>query len=359
MASRSILRNPPSFALCLVGVTVLLLACGSAAAGSGGSGGPQPTPIPTATPTATPRPVAFPPSQYVAPPRVKPPTLAFNSSGSGDISFNASASGGALELHVQLEGGPRPNSGLDCEDWTVLKEPTAHYDAGALAAISAYFTDPVQGKSRPALPSTLQEVSGGAECFGALLITNTGSSPVQISQVGLSWLGDTAPNTFQYNLVDLCTFPEYVAAIGGAPECPGDKGHESVCPYMADFHLAGGIRGTHRDTPVTTDHPSSCPPLVVQPGGDPAIIELTMESTQPSLYSLSLTLTVTVGGVTEIVDLPESLDSMLVFAAHSQFACYGLQSDGATFAAEQHTVVDDADQWQTLNPAPFAKAVCL
>jgi hypothetical protein len=314
----------------IVGVlllTLVVLACGTT----------EP-PTPTATPTPTP-------------------------STASNPAIDVTADG----LHIQTYGlscaSPAAPSGVNFGAWLVLATTQLTYDASDLQQMRDYLGSlrSLTGATPGPTPSTLKWVHGApttsqigpyrgvlrfytpAYCFDDLQITNTSTSPIQISQAGLRLQAVPQPNPLQYRLIDVCS-------LGGAivQFCQLNQGASDLCiAYDVQIQLARGASGAEDlAAPVGLDpYKNPCPALIISPGAQ-VDLSLNFGSAEPLVYFGALEFKLqTAAGQQQTLVLSQA-PSTLTFADPSQFTCYGLQ--GTTFTVEAQGAA--ALQGLTSNP---------
>lgn len=306
-----------------VGLHVILQPHSSAKAGNQARGTVTINPGVTDTPTPTPAPISL--------------LVGLNSPASADMNG----------MHIQTDG-------LGCTNQLVLKNPQATYDDTAIQQMQTYlaafgkttrykfppppdgifFYTPELASHLPPLPDTLQWVQGGTGCVGSLDFTPTGNEPIEIDSLGVTYDTDAQPNTFPYQLVDMCS------VLGLQPNpgiCACDGCGSGVpCVYQAPFTLQAGPAGTAVKVPITTNFDDEqCPlPLMLDPN-QPVVQVVHLKpnsSLAQELYRVRLTVTITTAEGTQTLTLPASFTSSLAFATASQLSCYKLQ--GNTFTQE-------------------------
>ena len=284
------------------------------------------------------------------------PTTAASST-SIDPALSADNPGGTVDVSgLHIEGG------ISCERWVVLAGQAQTLDVGTVQQITqflksgtgfeqsgmAYFGDP----SHAAPPPPIAVVSGSTDddyaqryipglhfqtgCFGELQITNTGQQTVAVSAIHAAFTSASAANGYAYRLIDYCSLVKCITCQS-TPVC----GTSVNCQYFASLNLHPGPAGTQLEAPIQSQLPQEgqCPvPLVFHPG-DFYPIDILVDSQAPSqIYHLQLSLTLDTGAGPQTLTLPSSFNSAIVFAASSQFTCYGLQ--GTTFVQEPQVNAD-------------------
>ncbi len=259
--------------------------------------------------------------------------------------------------------------GTSCNAWLVLTGGRTTYDAGTLQRL-ADFVDPLTyyypgpardpwasqlqdnvnvpanygepldfgtfGSDVPTIPAELSDVvkwaPGAPNCFGTLEITNTSQSTVEIAGIEAKLAVDATPNTFSYQLLDVCTVANQQCTERGGVGVP--------CFYWASVQLLGGHAGTQVVAPLQAKPAepggtvADCPvPLILAPTKAIRIFLKFSSAPQYFVYTVSLGLQLGAGSLTTILDVPEGLNQHLVFVDRSSaFSCYGLQ--GTQFAIE-------------------------
>jgi hypothetical protein len=289
---------------------LVLAACGSTSTALG--------PAPTSTPTSTP---------------------------ASNAPLDVTADG----LHIQAEplscASPSVPSTVNFGSWLVLATTQLTYSASDLQQLRDYLAS-IPKLTGPT-PATLKWVQGAptttqigpyhgvlrfytpAYCATDLQITNTSSSPIQISQAGLRLKAVPQPNPLQYRLIDVCSLNTAIMQA-----CQSNQGASDLCTaYDVQVQLTSGASGIDElAAPVGLDpYENSCPALVISPG---AQIELSLNfgSADPLVYQGDIELQMqTAGGQQQALVLSQA-PATLMFADPSRFTCYGLQ--GTTFTVE-------------------------
>lgn len=185
------------------------------------------------------------------------------SSASGQANKRATPSSyeGALAmdadgLHIQSLNGiecPRSDNGKTTHvpsNYLVLATSRLMYDSGEVQQMTAYLralylTDQTPyaiSNIKVPLPTSLHWVAGGyniarvAGCTALLEITNIGSSTIQIPQAGVRLTESPQQNSYQYHLIDTCTFLSFQECQCGG--CGAGGGDCEV--YYANVHLRMG-----------------------------------------------------------------------------------------------------------------------
>lgn len=333
-------RKPPKLPLSSAVISFLLVimltACNSTVATYSSS---QPHPGSTAKATTT----------------VSPSTSL--DAGAGNINVNVHVG----NLFIQSDYGFQcPSASLDPpgdanQDHLVLASDRTTYSTAEIAQMSAYLAEANVFQNMPTnTPATLQWVLGGQttllpgtppgfatvpdeNCDTELTLTNTGNAPIQISSVGVQLQAPPQQNTYQYHLIDVCSF------IASACVYPGSGGGGSCSVYYAPIHL--GLGKQHDIFSAVPTGYTGCSGPTLDPGTQ---IYLDMEFSpaeniqQNLIYSVVPVFTVNTTQGNQTVAVPQ-LGKTLAFASASQFSCYELQ--GTTFTLEQAPVF-------TLFPGP-------
>lgn len=275
--------------------------------------------------------------------RAKPSALVFNHPAAEDAAgLHVVLTGYRPSPYHPLDNSPlffEPAIGMDCDQWLVLASDHLTYSDSDMQAIATYtngFRYGVQSVD-PApspLPSTLALPAGGKRCTGDLQVTNTGSTSLQLSHVGLRLDASPVRNTFAYRLIDVCPF--LVADLMGG-FCGPQTGANIYCEYSASIELGMGTIGTRFSSPISG--------FAVTPGGAACQYGLTIAPQQtmtiavtvtladpadaPQIYEATPYLTVVTSRGKQDILFPR-LASTLVYANTAQFPCY--EPKGTTFA---------------------------
>jgi hypothetical protein len=262
-----------------------------------------------------------------------------------------------VSLHVQTE------SGLVCQAWVVLQGKHRIFDAGTIQQMATYLQKTVvyytdsdapagvipeeaqQLAAPPGLATVLgsasatfkvpgQATAAPANCHDPLEVTNTGSTPVTIVQVRVTYRTASAPNRFTYQLIDLCT----VVQCGPCNGC----GSSSGCILFVPMVLQPGPADMQASYGVESNDPTDCSTTApLGPGAIESAILIPSSALPSQVFQVSLALVVSVEPpnvqpITVTVPLPSSFDSNIVFAAPTQFPCYALQNGPTpTFVQEK------------------------
>lgn len=262
--------------------------------------------------------------------------------------FNSQAAADINGLHIQTNG-------IHCQARLVLKNPQQlAYDSTQIQEITTYisgmwgrFADtfkpnqqyvPEEDTRLPAVPDTLEWMSGGKDCGGLFELTNTGTKSLQIVGIGATLMSSPVRNTFVYHLINLCT------VLNPSP-CPFGGGFQ--CYYTVGVQFQGGVAGTHLDgqmqaVPSFDGSVDSCPTPITLAPAQTVEIYLDLTATPSNLiFKVSPTVTITTSSGTTLLPLPQTFSSTLTFADGSQFSCYDLQGD--TFVPDQVSLVHPED----------------
>jgi hypothetical protein len=259
--------------------------------------------------------------------------------------FNLPASADVHGLHIQTDG-------MFCGRYLVVAQPQETYNDATLTQMRSYVSSllssmppdeiiktPTLPGNLPPLPAALQWVTGTGVCLGALTITNTQTTPVQLTQFGVIFATDSVPNTYHYRLLDTCSL---------GIKCP--QGGSSVCDAGITLNLAAGSAGNVITAPV-----GMCPlssignpilsPQIIAPS-QTIVLHIGFTSSPMTLsYRLHLSLGISrqAEGASSIT-LPASFDSTIVFSDAHQTSvdCYGLH--GNTFTPYPDGVFDPSAQ---------------
>jgi hypothetical protein len=241
-------------------------------------------------------------------------------------------------------------------DQLVLTSSRTTYSPDEIAQMKAYVGDPrtttstnttsqgvLNGGTEP--PPTLRWVLGGAispipgtsissPCGAVLTLTNTGSTPIQIPKVGVQLKARPQQNSYQYRLIDVCSFlPQ---SQGQQENCaPTGGGGPGACSaYFATIQLGPGEQNAVFSALPSHEDPAygiHCGTLTIAPAAQVQLyIDFSFAPNTPKslIYSVLPTLTVDTAQGNQTLALSQ-LVSTLAFAGVSQFSCYGLQ--GTTF----------------------------
>lgn len=238
-------------------------------------------------------------------------------------------------LHIQTDG-------VNCGSWIVLSGQQTTYDIGTIQQTRAYVAAYQKaangdGSSKlPPLPITLQEVPGATAdgCAGDFVITNTGTSDIQIVSFSAELAANPLKNAFAYRLVDVCS-------LLGVRDfaCQGSSGGNSPCAYAATVSLTGGAANMRANAPVvvqaaTGGDTTGCPtPITVAPAKAVEIFLSFISKPANLIYKLKLALTLNTAAGAKTINLPSSFDTTLTFDDESLHSCYALQEN--TFVALQ------------------------
>jgi len=204
-------------------------------------------------------------------------------------------------------------------------------------------------------PPTLRWVLGGLSgsnpqetittegCEAVLTLINTGNTSIQIPKIGVQLKARPQPNTYQYRLIDLCSFqPQPQGQEVGCFSPQGGGGGCNV--YFATFQLGLGEKndvfsavpqGTNYSLPGFPD----CGILTLAPTAQVQLsINFSLAASTPNnlIYSIVPIFTVNTAQGEQRLALSQ-LSTTLAFAGINQFSCYGLQ--GTTFVLLKSTVI--------------------
>jgi hypothetical protein len=328
-------KNARVLAVCLL--FVLLSGCASQNPPTSGA---TTTPIPA---TPTPRISSTPTTNLNNSLTPNPTGVSIDKAGlHTDVAKGIQCPSDALSIGTPANPGPVDNIIPSQADNLVLTGNPLTYDSSELQQIQDYvtaFTPQGAGYSSSAqIPDTLRWVLGGPigksrffnigtnssdysyDCEFEMQLTNTSQNTIQIASVGAQLTGSPQQNTYQYQLIDICTVP-HICLFGGGP---------STCNVdYATIQLNGGSADqVFSAPPVAAD--TSCGELTLQPG-NVETLDVFFYSPQNLIYSVVPQLVLDTSGGQNTLPLPE-MTSTLAFANGSQFTCYGLQ--GGTFAVE-------------------------
>lgn len=225
------------------------------------------------------------------------------------------------------------------------------YSQAEIAQMRTYMDkDIVNGRAGIASPPpTLRWILGGTtdkipgaavgftDCGGLMTLTNTGTTPIQIPEVGVELQVSPQQNTYQYRLINICSVVpiDPNAVYTGCP--PPGGGGGSCNFYEASISL--GLGGPHTEfsaVPSATSYGSGpCGPLTLAPASEVDLdITFPLAANTPKnlLYSIVPVFTIDTDQGEQTLTLTQ-LRSTLAYASVSQFSCYKLQ--GTTFVQEQ------------------------
>jgi hypothetical protein len=186
------------------------------------------------------------------------------------------------------------------------------------------------GGSIDPVPGTNQDRSF-YPCGADLILTNTGSTPIQIPKVSVQLEGRPQENLYSYHLIDACTvIPKSQIALHGCTTAFG--GYSGCSLYIASIQLGLGEKNS-----VFSAVPSSpgCDTLTIAPAAQVRLdFGFSLASNIPGnlVYSIAPILTVYTAQGKQTLPLTQ-MRGTLAFANINQFSCYGLQ--GTTFVLEQ------------------------
>jgi hypothetical protein len=222
-----------------------------------------------------------------------------------------------------------------------VSNPTT-YSQAEIAQIRAYLNSNFLTSSPP---PTLRWVLGGSmdripgtpggssTCGVAIMLTNTGNTPIQIPKVGVQLKASPQQNAYQYHLLNVCSL--LPPSQTGAGSCPPLGGGGPDCnQYHASIQLGLGEKNTvFSAVPSAFDSMNAdCGTLTVAPAAQVKLnIDFSFAPNTPTnlIYSIMPVFTVDTNQGGQTLALSQ-LESTLAFAGASQFSCYGLQ--GTTFA---------------------------
>jgi hypothetical protein len=237
--------------------------------------------------------------------------------------------------------------GGDIPDQLVLASDRTTYSQDEINQMRDYVTGgnasfEVQANPDTEPPSTLRWVLGGVtgkipattgmDCKAVLNLTNTGTTPIQLPKVGFQLEARPEPNSYQYRLIDVCSF---ISPSQG--RCNSPAGGGGACNfYFATIQLGFGEKNdtysavpdgiNYSTTPIT-----DCGTLTLAPSTQVTLditFSLAANTVQNLLYSVLPVFTVITDQGEQTLQLPQ-LISTLAFAGVNQFSCYELQ--GTTF----------------------------
>jgi hypothetical protein len=239
--------------------------------------------------------------------------------------------------------GCPPDFYSDTPNTLVLTEDRLDYDVATVRQMQDYINSLPRGplylnEGRPysTPPDSLHEVLGSLigningwnlqnrdfGCAGALTITNTGESVIQLTQVTTQLTAVPQKNNMHYRVINVC-MPN-TSHWGGAPACPSrPQGRATL--YQADFNLKMGATNTEFQGQL---HEYLGSPTTGQTGGvtlqpqDSLSLILNLRSSENLIYDVVPKLIVDIAGEQRQIVLPTST---LAFANSNQFSCYELQ----------------------------------
>lgn len=234
-------------------------------------------------------------------------------------------SAGGIQCPNKLTNPAGVNPFVKPDKQLVLASNRTIYNQTEITQIRSYLTDYYQGKEDAKLPSTLREMPGGVTnpttdfplgtgCGAALMLTNTGNTPIQIPKVAIQVKAPPQENTYQYRLIDTCT-------LGF---CPGGTSGGNDCSiYFASIQL--GLGDIFSAVPRGPN--ASCGTLTIAPSAQ-IYLDLTFSPAtnvpQNLIYSISPIFTLDTAQGEQMLSPPQ-LISTLAFANNKQFSCYGWQ----------------------------------
>jgi len=250
------------------------------------------------------------------------------------------------DLHVQSDHG------IQCYNhynWTfptehanlVLASDRLNYDSAEIEQMTKYVTAYFTSSPRPALPSTLSYVMGGAKlwadfigwigCFEEITLTNVGKDAIQIHSMNVRLTAAPQPNNKeQYRLIDVCSLlPSSITEKG----CPGGRGGGQASYYYYQLSpVSAGHVFSPQEALIDATAPSNTMPnnlkSLLEPS-DIEVIDLLFDSSPSTfIYSIMPQLIVDTSNGQQTINMPQ-LSGNLYFADNSQFSCYTLK--GNTF----------------------------
>jgi hypothetical protein len=200
----------------------------------------------------------------------------------------------------------------------VVMDPNTTYDAGTITNLAASVDqgDPsLLPSGFGALLGAFIDSNGSGGCRSRLEITNTSpDTPFIISQIALVYTANSQPNTYHYNLIDLCSLPiQTKASICNK----GRGGGGGIQTYT--FKLGTGNANTVVSSQETE-------PLSISPN-QTVYVDLYAAPANTSnpdyIYSIAPLLTLSTS------QTPYKLNaaSTIAFTDSSQVSCYQLQSN--------------------------------
>ncbi len=314
----------------LVAMLLLLVACGTTSTPSGGGdGGGASATAPTVTSTATPDPSAQVPLNWADQPAAitdGPVSLTVGIAGADELSGVYESLyptlGIACDPQLVLTASALATPQVSPTDFTVLHNYLSSVPLTALG-----FPVPDRNTSPP---SSLRWAAGSfGACSYQLQISNSPNSahPVEISRVGVRLTAATT-NQYHYALIDVCSI-----AADHFSECQGGLGGVG-CDQVFRYDVQVTLRTVGSDS---LGDVVDCAKLDISPGATQTVRVTLLPPAQhtAAVYQATPELTVkdlaTQASNTFI--LP-SFASTLVYAAPSQFTCYGLSNN--------HTWVPDS-----------------
>jgi len=241
---------------------------------------------------------------------------------------------------------------IGCGGHLVLRDPGAHFAAATRQQVQAYMatfgklTDfattitpaeqtlgdaafkftPWYEPQLPALPAALAWVPGASACFGRIKLTNSGTAPVQVSRAGVALAAVPAPNTFAYNVTDICS----LAQSAGCPPAP-TKAVAPQCFYYVNLILHATQPGAQSIGNVVANTPrdsygGTCPtPLTIAPGKTVEIL-LKLTSAQGAMLD-SVAPLVQMSDSATPAQIPVEAWQLVFTSTTTQRTCYALTGD--------------------------------
>lgn len=345
--SRKPLKLFSARALCVAFLVILLTACGTNSTAGTAS---KPLPGGSTTKTATSVPATETTTSVPATNTLKPNAANLNIP-QGSLLIQ-SKDGFQCPYHTVL--------GTVTDQLVFTSDPTT-YSQAEIAQIRAYYAQSnaftFSDAGTPSPPPTLSWVlggsmdeiptsitgPGGSKCGVVLTVTNTGNTPIQIPKVGVQLKADPQQNTYQYRLINSCSFlpPSQQGAIGLCPPTAGGGGNCN--DYSATIQLGlGGTNTVFSAVPAVSPLFGNCGTLTLAPNAqDQLTIDFSLAPNAPGNLTYSIvpvfTLDTTQGEQTLTLS---QLASTLAFAGANQFSCYSLQ--GTTFVLAQTSASSSA-----------------
>jgi hypothetical protein len=228
-----------------------------------------------------------------------------------DLSLNQGASFNLSSLNIIANGFTCALGGTYGGN-PVLTDISKAYDAGSIQSLAASID-----KGDPSLlPNGFAAVLGAfSSCDSIWEITNTGQDVVQITKIDLRYATDPQPNTYQYNLIDLCTLPIQTKAS----MCSGGRGGGGDVQTYS-FQPGMGSTGTI----VSSQETGS---LSIDPGATVKVyLVVTPKDKSNPDYIYSIVPQLTLDTSSQPQDIPQ-MTSTIAFIDSNQVSCYQLQSD--------------------------------